>query len=186
MIVLDEKVRLLQFILGGDMNPHTQWWCVYLLVGQWVQWRHSNVEQWQNSLKRQLGGKPHVELQQVDLCETHRNHLHKHTHTHRTTKVKIQSLSTNPHADGKSGEVFKWRQFNCFPFLSFNFNWNFKCFHNLELKRHFSCFHLLLFKMTRQLLSAFTQQFTLQLPLTFWQLSAICSFNFNWNSFCCL
>lgn len=57
-------------------------WGVHLLVGQWVKRRHSNVEQWQNSLKRRQGGKPHVELQQVDLCQAHRNHLQIQIHTY--------------------------------------------------------------------------------------------------------
>lgn len=57
-------------------------WGMYLLVGQRVKRRHGNVEQWQNSLKRRQGGKPHVELQQVDFCQTHRNHLQIYTHTH--------------------------------------------------------------------------------------------------------
>lgn len=59
-------------------GTHTSW-RVYLLVCQWVQRRHSDVEQWQNPLKWWLGGKPHVKLQEVDLCKTHRNHLHTKT-----------------------------------------------------------------------------------------------------------
>lgn len=64
----------------GDMFTHVrrQGWCVYLLVCQRVQGRHSDVEQGQDPLKRRLGGKPHVELQQIDLRKTHRNHLRTH------------------------------------------------------------------------------------------------------------
>lgn len=48
---------------------------MYLLLIEWMEGGHSDVQQRQNSLERGLGGKPHVELEQVHLSQAHRNHL---------------------------------------------------------------------------------------------------------------